>query len=114
MSSYPIKPKVPKNKNGKEFYNHNQAKVIAETYYNIDKNLYDSVVPKLLTNNPQSEDIWQLYLAFVNFVLSCEITLKLFYKNEYGHLIQKHKLYSELLKKCLKKCKILLWYKLLI
>ena len=83
MTSYPAGGIVPHYTQGTEFYSHDEAKVLAETYYSIGNDLYQSLLPKLQTQTPSQEDIWRLYPAFVNLSFSCEIILKLFYENDH-------------------------------
>ena len=80
MTSYPAGGIVPHYTQGTEFYSHDEAKILAETYYSIGNDLYQSLLPKLQTQTPSQEDIWRLYPAFVNLSFSCEIILKLFMK----------------------------------
>lgn len=87
MTSYPAGGIVPHYTQGTEFYSHDEAKVLAETYYSIGNNLYQSLLPKLQTQTPSQEDIWRLCPAFVNLSFSCEIILKLFYENDHGKLL---------------------------
>lgn len=99
MTSYPSGGIVPHYTRGTEFYSHDEAKVLAETYYNIGNDLYQSLLPKLQTLTPSQEDIWRLYPAFVNLSFSCEIILKLFYENDHGKIVGGHKLYKGLFAK---------------
>ena len=87
MASYPSGGTVQHYTQGTEFYSHDEAKVLAETYYNIGNDLYQSLLPKFQTQIPSQEDIWRLYPAFVNLSFSCEIILKLFYENDYGKYV---------------------------
>ena len=99
MASYPSGGTVQHYTQGTEFYSHDEAKVLAETYYNIGNDLYQSLLPKFQTQIPSQEDIWRLYPAFVNLSFSCEIILKLFYENDYGKTVSGHKLYKDLFNK---------------
>ena len=99
MTSYPAGGIVPHFTQGTEFYSHDEAKVLAETYYSIGNDLYQSLLPKLQTQTPSQEDIWRLYPAFVNLSFSCEIILKLFYENDHGKIVSGHKLYKDLFDK---------------
>ena len=92
MTSYPAGGIVPHYTQGTEFYSHDEAKILAETYYSIGNDLYQSLLPKLQTQTPSQEDIWRLYPAFVNLSFSCEIILKLFYENDHGKIARGHKL----------------------
>lgn len=71
---------VPHYIQGTEFYSHAEAKVLAETYYNIGNELYQALLPNFQTKTPSQEDVWRLYPVFVNLSFSCEIILKLFMK----------------------------------
>lgn len=44
MTSYPAGGMVPHYPQGTIFYSHEQAKVLAETYYNIGNDLYQSLL----------------------------------------------------------------------
>ena len=85
---------------GTEFYSHAEAKILAETYYNIGNDLYQALLPNFQANTPSQEDVWRLYPMFVNLSFSCEIVLKLFYENDHhGKIARGHKLYKELFNK---------------
>ena len=99
MTSYPAGGMVPHYPQGTIFYSHEQAKVLAETYYNIGNDLYQSLLLKFQTKTSSEEDNWRLYPAFVNLSFSCEIILKLFYENDHGKIARGHKLYKELYNK---------------
>lgn len=99
MTSYPAGGMVPHHIQGTEFYSHAEAKILAETYYNIGNDFYQTRLPNLQVKNPSQEDIWRLYPAFVNLSFSCEIILKLFYENDYGKIVSGHKLYKDLFNK---------------
>ena len=92
MTSYPAGGMVPHYIQGTEFYSHAEAKVLAETYYNIGNELYQALLPNFQTKTPSQEDIWRLYPVFVNLSFSCEIILKLFYENDHGKIARGHKL----------------------
>lgn len=81
------------------FYSHAEGVILADTYYKIGNDLYQSILPKLLNGTPTNEDVWRLNPAFVNLSFSCEIVLKLIYENEFGKMIEGHKLYKELFTK---------------
>ena len=76
MTSYPAGGMVPHYIQGTEFYSHAEAKVLAETYYNIGNDLYQALRPNFQANTPSQEDVWRLYPVFVNLSFSCEIVLK--------------------------------------
>ena len=99
MTSYPAGGMVPHYPQGTIFYSHEQAKVLAETYYNIGNDLYQSLLLKFQTKTSSEEDNWRLYPAFVNLSFSCEIILKLFYENDHGNIVSGHKLYKDLFNK---------------
>ena len=99
MTSYPAGGMVPHYIQGTEFYSHAEAKVLAETYYNIGNDLYQALLPNFQANTPSQEDVWRLYPVFVNLSFSCEIVLKLFYENDHGKIARGHKLYKELFNK---------------
>lgn len=97
MVSYTEAELVPrKTSDSNKFYNHTEAKIIAETYYKMGCDLYCSVLELLKTPNPKTEDACKLWPAFVNLAFSCEIILKLFYENDHGKTTTGHKLYTEL------------------
>lgn len=99
MSSYPIAGLVPNCPQGSKFYNHSQAKILAETYYNMGHDLYITLLPVIKLPDCKAEDMWKLWPACVNLAFSCEILLKLFYENENGKIAHGHKLYNDLFKK---------------
>ena len=45
MTSYPAGGMVQNCPQGSEFYSHEQAKVLAQTYYDIGYKLYESIMP---------------------------------------------------------------------
>ena len=96
MTSYPAGGMVPHYPQSTIFYSHEQAKVLAETYYNIGNDLYQSLLLKFQTKTSSEGDNWRLYPAFVNLSFSCEIILKLFYENDHGKIARGDKLYKEL------------------
>lgn len=99
MTSYPAGGMVPNHPQNSEFYSHSQAKVLAETYYNLGHDLYKTILPLLTVPNCKTEDTWKLWPAFVNLSFSCEIILKLFYENDNGKMAHGHKLYKDLFSK---------------
>ncbi|MDD3220174.1 MAG: hypothetical protein PHC41_10315 [Lachnospiraceae bacterium] len=98
MTSYPAGGMTPNHPHNSEFYSHSQAKILAETYYNLGYNLYESILPLLPVPNCKTEDSWKLWPAFINISFSCEIILKLFYENDNGKMAHGHKLYEHLFK----------------
>lgn len=80
-----------------KFYNRSQAKVFAETHYNMGYDLYKSILPKL--SEGKTEDSWKLWPAFINISFSCEIILKLFYEEDIGNIAHGHKLYTDIYSK---------------
>ena len=99
MTSYRAGGMVPNYPRGTEYYDHDQAKIMAATYYKLGTELYQQLLPKINMDSPKKEDIWKLWPAFVNLSFSCEIILKLFYENDYGHIKSGHRLYSDLFNK---------------
>lgn len=61
MTSYPAGGIVPHSTQGTVFYSHDEAKILAETYYNIGNDLYQSLLPKL----PNANTFSRRYLAFI-------------------------------------------------
>jgi len=80
MTSSPAGGMVPHHIQGTEFYSHAEAKILAETYYNIGNDLYQALLPNFQANTPSQEDVWRLYPVFVNLSFSCEIVLSFFMK----------------------------------
>ena len=99
MPVYPVGGMVPHHPQNSEFYSHPQAKILAETYYNLGKNLYDEVLPLLQLPICRAENSWRIWPAFVNLSFSCEIILKLFYENDNGQIAHGHKLKRDLFDK---------------
>ena len=99
MTSYPASGMIPNHPQNSEFYSHSQAKVLAETYYNLGHDLYKTILPLLTIPNCKTEDTWKLWPAFVNLSFSCEIVLKLFYENDNGRMAHGHKLKRDLFDK---------------
>lgn len=99
MTSYPAGGMVQNCPQGSEFYSHEQAKVLAQTYYDIGYKLYESIMPLVKRDDCKEEDKWKLWPAFVNLSFSCEIVLKLFYENENGKMAHGHKLFVDLYNK---------------
>lgn len=99
MPVYPVGGMVPHHPQNSEFYSHPQAKILAETYYNLGKNLYDEVLPLLQLPICRAENSWRIWPAFVNLSFSCEIILKLFYENDNGQIARGHKLKRDLFDK---------------
>lgn len=96
MTSYSAGGMIPNHPQSSEFYSHSQAKVLAETYYDLGHDLYETILPLLTVPNCKTEDTWKLWPAFVNLSFSCEIVLKLFYENDNGKMAHGHKLYKDL------------------
>lgn len=99
MTSYRAGGMVPNYPQGTEYYNHDQAKIMAATYYKLGSELYQQLLPQISIANPKKEDVWQLWPAFINLSFSCEIILKLFYENDHGCIRSGHRLYSDLFNK---------------
>lgn len=99
MTSYSAGGMVPNHPQNSEFYSHPQAKVLAETYYNLGYNLYKTILPLLTVPNCKTEDTWKLWPAFVNLSFSCEIVLKIFYENDNGKMAHGHSLKQDLFNK---------------
>lgn len=93
MVSYKANGLIPNHPRNTEFYSHEEAKVLASTYFNIGKDLYFEINN---SRNNNIKDMWKLGPAFVNISFSCEIVLKLIYENENGHMARGHKLYKDL------------------
>ena len=61
MTSYPAGGIVPHYTQGTEFYSHDEAKILAETYYSIGNDLYSITAPQTPNTNTFSRG----HLAFV-------------------------------------------------
>ena len=46
------------------FYCHAEGVILADTYYKIGNDLYQSILPKLQNGIPTNEDVWRLNPAF--------------------------------------------------
>lgn len=57
MTSYHAGGMVPHHIQGTEFYSHAEAKILAETYYNIGNDFYQTLLPNLQVKNLSQEDI---------------------------------------------------------
>ena len=99
MGSYPAGGMIRQQPQGSKFYVHQQAKVLAETYYDLGAQLYESLIIDIGKSDCSSEKIWKFWPVCVNISFSCEIILKLFYENEKGKLARGHKLYKDLYSK---------------
>ena len=73
MTSYPAGGIVPHYTQGTEFYSHDEAKVLAETYYSIGNNLYQSLLPQCQTQTPSQEYIVPLCPGIVGLSNVSEI-----------------------------------------
>lgn len=96
MTSYQAAGMISNCPRDTKFYNHKQAKILAQTYYDLGYNLYQSTLPLIRKKDCKTEDTWRLWPAFVNLSFSCEIILKLFYENDNGEMAHGHKFFVDL------------------
>lgn len=106
MQSHSTPAMTSNHSQNPKFYNRSQAKIFAETHYNMGYELYKSILPKL--SEGKTEDSWKLWPAFINISFSCEIILKLFYEEDIGNIAHGHKLYTNIYSKLNKDTKKLI------
>lgn len=97
MQSHSTPVMISNHSQNPKFYNRLQAKIFAETHYNMGYELYQSILPKL--SEGKTEDSLKLWPAFINISFSCEIILKIFYEEDIGHIAHGHKLYRDIYSK---------------